>query len=145
MGFAASVKVKDKVKHLQTVTKKAMNVIIISYFRMFSFTFGIHYMVIRSEWKSCLSHVYVNNRTNELTSSIASSGLSGHCPVTVIWKHSGSFAKTNVHKMIQYRDFNHCDELMFLEQLSNVPWPLTDMMDDVEVKLDLFEQMTHPC
>ena len=37
-GFAALVKVKDKVKHLQNVTKKAMNVIITSCLSIFSFT-----------------------------------------------------------------------------------------------------------
>ena len=30
---------------------------------------------------------------------------------------------------------------VFLEQLTNVPWSLIDMTDDVDEKLDLFEQM----
>ena len=42
------------------------------------------------ESKSCLDHVYANNRTNVLTSSVASIGLSDHCPVTVVRKHNGN-------------------------------------------------------
>ena len=61
--------------------------------------------------------------------------------MTVVRKHDGCFAKMNVHKTIQYRDFKHSDEHMFLEQLTYVPWSVIDMTDDVEVKLDLFEQM----
>ena len=66
--------------------------------------------VTRPESKLCLGHMYINNRTNVLTSSVVSVGLSGHCPVTVVQKHNVSFAKTIVHKTIQYRDFKHFDE-----------------------------------
>ena len=73
---------------------------------------GLHQLVCeftRSESKSILDHEYINNRTNVLTSYTASSGLSEHCPVTVVRKHNGSFAKTNVHKTIRYRYFKHSD------------------------------------
>ena len=64
-----------------------------------------------------------------------------NCSVTVVRKHNGSFAKTNVHKTIRYRDFKHFDEHQFVEQLTNVPWSLISMADDVDEKLDLFEQL----
>ena len=97
--------------------------------------------VTRPESKSCLTHVYVNNPTNVLSSSVVSMGLSDHCPVTVVRKHNGSFAKNNLHKTIRYRDFKHFDEHQFVEQLTHVPWSLISMADDVEVKVDLFEQL----
>ena len=42
--------------------------------------------VTRPESKSCLDHIYVNNPTNVLSSSVVSMGLSDHCPVTVVRK-----------------------------------------------------------
>ena len=86
--------------------------------------------ITRPESKSCIDHVYTNNLTNVLISSVMSIGLSDHCPVTVVRKHNGSFAKTKVHKTIQYRDFKHFNEHIFLEQLTNVPWSLIDMMNE---------------
>ena len=56
--------------------------------------------VTRPESYSCIDHVYVNNLSNPLISSVASIGLSDHCPVTVVRKHNGSFANTNMHKTI---------------------------------------------
>ena len=63
--------------------------------------------VTRPESNSCLDHVYVNDPQNVLTSSVASIGLSDRCPVTVLKKHNGSFAKTNMHKTIRYRDLKN--------------------------------------
>ena len=74
---------------------------------------------------SCLDHVCVNNPSNVLTSSVASIGLSDHCPVTVVRKQNGSFAKTNMHKTIRYRYFKTSDERWF------TPWSLINMTDDV--------------
>ena len=70
---------------------------------------------------------------------MASIGLSDHCPV--VRKHNGSFAKTNMHKTIRYRDLNFFYERQFTEQLTNAPWSLINMTDDVDIKLDLFEQL----
>ena len=61
--------------------------------------------------------------------------------MTVVRKHNGSFAKNNLHKTIRYRDFKHFDEHQFVEQLTNVPWSLLSIADDVDVKVDLFEQL----
>ena len=44
--------------------------------------------ITRPESKSCIDHVYTNNRTNLLTSSFLSICLSDHCPVTVVRKHN---------------------------------------------------------
>ena len=59
--------------------------------------------MLRIEIEFC--PMYVGNRIKVATSSVASSGLSDHYPMTVVRKHNGFFAKTNVHKTIQYHDF----------------------------------------
>jgi len=69
--------------------------------------------ITRPESKSCIDLVYSNNRTNVLTSSVVAIGLSDHCPVTVVRKHNGSFAKRKVHKTVQYRDLKHFNEHIF--------------------------------
>ena len=78
--------------------------------------------------------------SNVLTSSVASIGLSDHCPVIVV-KKKDSFAKTNMHKNIHYHDFKNFDECQFTEQLTNAPRSLINMTDNVDVKLDLFKQL----
>ena len=83
--------------------------------------------VIRPESNSCLDDVYVNNPSNVLTFSVTSFSLS----VTAVGKHNGSFFKTNVHKTNRYRDFKNFYERRFTEQLTNAPWSLINMTDDV--------------
>ena len=61
--------------------------------------------------------------------------------MTVVRKHNGSFAKTNMHKTIRYHDFKNFGERWFTEQLTNSTWSLINMTDDVDIKLDLFKQL----
>ena len=57
--------------------------------------------VTSPESNSCLDHVYKGNPSNVMTSSVASFNLPDLCPVTVVRKHNGSFAKTNMNKTIR--------------------------------------------
>ncbi len=99
------------------------------------------WQVTRPESRSCLDHMYLNNKSTVLSSSVPPIGMSDHCPVTVVRKHNGSFTKMNTHKTIKYRNYKNFDQASFCEDLVSAPWSLLHIADDPNEKLDLFEQV----
>ncbi len=95
--------------------------------------------VTHPESRSCLDHIYVDNKSTVLSSSVPPIGMSDHCPVTVVRKYNGSFAKMNAHKKIKYRNYKNFDHASFCEDLESAPWSLLHITDDPNETLDLFE------
>ncbi len=95
----------------------------------------------RTESRSYLDHIYINNKSTVLSSSVPPIGMSDHCPVTVVRKHNGSFAKMNTHKTIKHRNYKNFDQASVCEDLVSAPWSLLHITDDPNEKLDLFEQV----
>ncbi len=67
--------------------------------------------------------------------------MSDYCPVIVVRKHNGSFAKMNTHKTIKYRNYKNFDHASFCEDLESAPWSLLHIADDPNETLDVFEQV----
>ena len=64
--------------------------------------------------------------------------VSDHSPICFTPRMNTSCPNGHVHKTINYRDTKHFDEILFLQDLENLPWFLTESSADASEALDIF-------
>ena len=97
--------------------------------------------ITRPASQACLDHIYVTNPDMVYSTHVPPIGLSDHCPVVVVRKHNGSYAKMDTHRTIKYRNFKNFNEQKFQEDLHNTPWNILEMIDDPNERLEMWESM----
>jgi exonuclease III len=88
-----------------------------------------------------IDHAFTNYPHNISNILVPSYSISDHYPVCITRKENSCNSKGPVHKSVSYRSMKHFEVNDFLDELSNQPWSILDIFDDVNESVELFIDM----
>ena len=88
--------------------------------------------------ETLIDHVYSNMPKNVTETAVPYLSVSDHFPVCFTRKMNSSCPNGPVHKTIDYRDTKQFDEILFLQDLENLPWFLIESSANANEAYDIF-------